>query len=188
MKNLILTILLALFAIQAQSQTDHMKFKGIPMGGSLQSFTKQLQSKGYTLLYNADGASILKGDFAGYSGCEIYVFSDNKIVHHVNVRFTMDRWEYLYGCYTDLKGMLTEKYGSPLQSEEYFENCYDGDDFLKMQGVKLDGCKYYSYFNCEQGYIALKITHVFSDSCDVILTYFDAEGIDRSRSSAMDDL
>lgn len=84
--------------------------------------------------------------------------------------------------------MLTKKYGSPLQSEENFESCYDGDDFLKLQGVKLEGCNYRSWFGCEQGFITLDITHNSSKECSVYITYFDAEGLVNSSSSAMDDL
>lgn len=73
MKNLILTILLALFASTCLAQTDQMKFKGIPMGVDIKSFTRSLQLKGYTLLEIADGTALLKGEFGGYKYSTIFV-------------------------------------------------------------------------------------------------------------------
>lgn len=50
MKHL-LTSLLLFFAVGiCSAQSEHMKFKGIPMEGSLNSFVDKLKSKGYTYL------------------------------------------------------------------------------------------------------------------------------------------
>ena len=58
------------------AQTEHMKFKGIPMEGTLQSFTLKLKAKGYVPLGTEDGVSVLKGEFAGYKNCHIYAVAD----------------------------------------------------------------------------------------------------------------
>ena len=66
MKQLILSLLLAVCTV-CSAQTNHMKFKGIPMEGTLQSFTTKLKAKGYTPIGIQDGVSLLKGEFAGYN-------------------------------------------------------------------------------------------------------------------------
>lgn len=47
MKQLFLTIMLTLLVGICPAQTEHMKFKGIPMEGTLLSFTNKLKTKGY---------------------------------------------------------------------------------------------------------------------------------------------
>lgn len=47
MKHLLCTLLLTLTVCLCSAQTEHMKFKGIPMEGTLQSFTLKLKAKGY---------------------------------------------------------------------------------------------------------------------------------------------
>lgn len=42
-----------------------MKFKGIPMEGTLQSFTKKLEAKGYKTLSIKDAQAVLTGEFGG---------------------------------------------------------------------------------------------------------------------------
>ena len=49
MKQLILSLLLAVCTV-CNAQTNHMKFKGIPIEGTLDSFVQKLKSKGFTYL------------------------------------------------------------------------------------------------------------------------------------------
>ena len=66
MKKIITMIALVLCTLAMSAQTNHMKFKGIPMEGTLQSFTNKLKMKGYTPMGIRDGVSVLKGEFAGH--------------------------------------------------------------------------------------------------------------------------
>ena len=63
MKQLILSLLLAVCTV-CNAQTNHMKFKGIPIEGTLDSFVQKLKSKGFTYLGQQDGMALLKGEFA----------------------------------------------------------------------------------------------------------------------------
>ena len=45
MKQLVLSLLIAVCTV-CNAQTGHMKFKGVPMEGTLQSFTTKLKAKG----------------------------------------------------------------------------------------------------------------------------------------------
>ena len=64
MKHLIITFLLSVLMTAGYAQTNHMKFKGIPMEGTLNSFVQKLKEKGYTYLGQQEGMALLKGEFA----------------------------------------------------------------------------------------------------------------------------
>ena len=76
MKQFLLTLLLTFAVGIGYAQTEHMKFKGIPMEGTLQSFTNQLKTKGFMPIGIKDGVSLLKGEFAGYKDCTIGAVAD----------------------------------------------------------------------------------------------------------------
>ena len=46
MKKYLLVALCCLFSILTQAQTEHMKFMGIPLNGSITAFQTKLQAKG----------------------------------------------------------------------------------------------------------------------------------------------
>lgn len=64
MKHLILSLLLAVCTV-CSAQTNHMKFKGIPIEGTLNSFVQKLKDKGYTFIGQQNGMAILKGGICG---------------------------------------------------------------------------------------------------------------------------
>ena len=64
MKHFLLTLLLTFIVGVCSAQTEHMKFKGIPMEGTLQTFTSKLKAKGFMPIGVQDGVSLLKGEFA----------------------------------------------------------------------------------------------------------------------------
>lgn len=61
MKHLFLTVLLSIVVSFPFAQTNHMKFKGIPMEGTLNSFVQKLKGMGFTYIGAQDGMAILKG-------------------------------------------------------------------------------------------------------------------------------
>ena len=76
MKRLFLQLILTLIVGICSAQSEHMKFKGVPMEGTLQSFTNKLAAKGYTPIGTQDGVSNLKGEYAGYKDGTIGAVSD----------------------------------------------------------------------------------------------------------------
>ena len=189
MKHLLCTLLLTLTVCLCSAQTEHMKFKGIPMEGTLQSFTLKLKAKGYVPLGTEDGVSVLKGEFAGYKNCHIYAVADKSgMICRVCVEFPkMDKWSDLESCYSSYKDMLTEKYGEPKVCVEEFQNKYADDDNSRMYEVKFDRCKYHSTFACKNGDITLEIIHQKFD-CFVQLSYYDKANQDKLRQNIMEDL
>lgn len=189
MRQFLITFLFLVCSVCTFAQTDHMKFKGIPMDGTLQSFTDKLKTKGYTPMGISDGISMLTGEFAGYKDCTLFAVSDKSgMICKVTVLFpSMDKWRELENCYANFKSMLSEKYGKPKICVEEFQSQYVDDDNDRIYELKMDRCKYYSVFSQENGDIQLEITHNKSD-CKVMLSYFDNANQDKLRQRIMDDL
>lgn len=97
-----------------------IKFKGVTLGAPLQEVLPQLK-KDFEYVTTYKGYTILKGKFAGYRDCSIYINAEKKdeIVSGVSVYFpTTSDWNTLYTQYCNLKNSLTEKYGDPIECEE----------------------------------------------------------------------
>ena len=172
MKHLVLSLLLAVCTV-CSAQTNHMKFKGIPIDGTLNSFVQKLKDKGYTFIGQQDGMAILKGEFAATKGCTIGVarFSDRDQVNLVAVIFPEEEtWSGITKSYYTLKDMLTEKYGTP-ECVEQFSDREPSSDFLKFHAILNDECHYVSEFSCENGKIQLTMSKQDYNSAAVILRF-----------------
>lgn len=75
----------------------------------------------------------------------------------------------------------------PKDCVEKFQHNYVNDDSSKMSELEMDGCKYYSIFDGDNGEIQLEITHQ-SMTCYVMLSYFDNANQEKLRKQIMDDL
>lgn len=189
-KAFFIAFLSLLCCVSSVFSQGHLTFKGIPIDGSLASFTTKMKAKGFSSVeVQADGA-MYKGTFAGMSDSYITAFASNGIVTTVIVHFpTMTAWSILESKYFELKSMLSQKYGEPTRYSEYFQSPYDNEssDSDKMIGTQFDHCKYCSIFEVALGQIELHITHNDRD-CYVMLKYFDKVNYSKKESSAYDDL
>jgi len=180
------------FAQNNTNTNEHMKFKGVPINGTLNGYVSKMKQSGFTLIGTEDGAAMLKGDFAAYRGCIIGVQSlkEKDLVSAITVIFPeQETWSSLASNYYDLKELLTEKYGKPSEVVENFDTSSEPrDDGYKIYAVKMDNCKYYSTFETEKGSIQLSIDHQSVMSCFVRLTYWDKINSEKIRQKAIDDL
>ena len=195
MKAKFLTTLFLLISVMsfAQNQkTDHLTFKGVPIDGTLIEYISKMKQNGFSHLATNDGTAILNGDFAGYKDCTVGVstLKQKDLVHKIAVIFPdKETWSTLFGNYSDLKGMLTEKYGEPSEVVEKFDSySQPSDDEDRMRKVKSDNCKYYSIWETDKGNIQLSISHKGFMSSFVTLAYFDKSNSELIRAKAIDDL
>lgn len=189
MRKLFISLLLAVSMV-CMSQTTHMKFKGIPMEGTLNSFVQKLKDKGFTYLGQQDGTALLKGEFAATKGCTVGVtrFSDRDQVNLVAVIFPEEEtWSSIASSYYSLKEMLTEKYGTPESTEE-FSGFEPNNDSSKFYYLLHDNCNFISEFTCEGGKIQLTMKKHDYNSASVVLRYIDRVNADETRKKVMDDL
>lgn len=193
----LITLLFVVFPLLASAQTfssatkEHFTFKGISITGSVDSFARQLQKQGYSLLELEPQGASLVGKFANEYDCTIGVLGTEKshIVYMIAVQFPeKNTWSSLKGQYSDLKEALTLKYGEPTSCVETFDSPYYEGDNYEMQALSLEKCRYTSLFMSDYGNVMLTI----SDSKCVTLLYVDNEGhgihLEEARSAVMDDL
>lgn len=176
-----------------ENDNKHLEFKGIPINGSLKKFVTNMKTAGFkTVGVISNGTATLKGDFAGYKDCRLYVqtMDGADIVSTIVVQFPeCERWDHLHGYYKDLKEMLTQKYGKPYSVREKFQG-YIGieTDDAKMLQVGSDECKYETEFRTEKGKIILRIEPMEYDSGCVCLQYSDKINSGVVKQKAIDDL
>lgn len=177
---------------EIEKDNKHLEFKGIPINGSLKKFVTNMKSAGFKTVGSvSNGNAVLKGDFAGYKDCRLYVqtIDGADIVSTIVVQFPeYDRWEYLYGNYTNLKEMLTQKYGKPHSAREEFQGYISRTDDDKMWQVGKGECKYETEFRTEKGKIILWIEQGGYKSGSACLQYNDKINSGIVKQKAIDDL
>jgi len=195
MRTSFLSFLAVIISIPTFAQTlEHMSFKGVPIDGTLNEYVAKMKQNGFQYLGTEDGTAILNGDFAGYKNCHVGVTTLNKIdlVHKIGVIFpNQETWSRLFSNYSDLKQMLTEKYGNPNDEVELFDvKSFELplDDNSKMHQVKMDRCNFYTVWKTDKGEIQLAIDHNGFTSCFVKVGYFDKINSAIINEKAKDDL
>ena len=186
---LITALMLIPFSMFAQ--TDHLKFKGVTIDGTLNQFVATMQNAGFTKLGQDGKAVILEGDFAGYKDCYIVVSTlDNKdLVNQIAVKFNSHNdWRSLENNYLNLKELLTKKYGVPFGAVEEFQNKYVDDDNDKYHEVIMNRCNFRTEWKTELGNIILAITFQRGIGCYVVLGYVDKANDAIIEQTALDDL
>ena len=122
-KSLLLLMMVLLLALTSFAQTEHMKFMGIPIDGSLKSFCSQLKKKGFDrdpYETRRKDSRIYFGEFAGHNS-KIFVYSDAKSnnVHSVIVNIPSYEEDVALSIYNNLRQMLIEKYSEDVGVKEY---------------------------------------------------------------------
>lgn len=191
-KHLTLFLACLVFAGNLFAQ-QHLSFKGVPINGTLKSYTDEMVKAGFHYEGTQDGIAILSGDFAGYKGCGIGVatLKNCDVVSHIAVLFPdKDTWSAVLSDYEHLKAMLTEKYGTPSDSKEKFTGYVgDYDNSLVMYALKDGEYVWYTTFTTELGDIELSImAGSKSRTACVRLSYYDKANSEKVRSAAMEDL
>lgn len=176
-------------------ESTHMKFKGISLGESPYNFANALEKQGYTYATKTGDTYVLRGAFAGYSNCNIYVTAaqyDNTVAHVGVCLPDQTKWEYLLNRYNSLKEMMTQKYGEPESCIETFNtSSMPTSEYKIMSLLRDDEFKYETVFFNEGGYIKLIINHLYVDyehHFYVSLIYVDGPAYEITNKRAIDDL
>lgn len=132
----------------------------------------------------------LIGDFAGYKDCTIgiIVLDEKDLVYKVGVFFpSKESWASIEKVYLKVKDMLTNKYGTPKESQNYFiKNPQDDND--KIYELNNKRFSYFSKYEIDKGEILLEIVNLSYNKNKVRLTYWDKINTDIINSLALDDL
>lgn len=124
--KLLLLLFVSLFTLAMSAQTEHMKFAGIPLTGTIDQFQKKLVAKGFRLNTTMNrmlpvGTRSFIGTFAGKKGnIAVYYDSDSKTVYGAKVFYDNLSEDLAKGEMNNLRSILSTKYGE--------ENITDGSD------------------------------------------------------------
>ena len=195
MKRILIALLFVFscIGVMAQNANEHLKFMGIPINGTLESFTQKLVAKKIKRIQAAEGIGIFNGTFAGKMNCNIFVATvpNRNIVSKVVVFLPpRETWAWLESDYNEFKQMLTSKYGEPFQHSETFKaGTFTSSDYLKISALKEGKCEYYVGWKLNEGVILLEIISIESpSSCLVRLSYYDAINSKLEETSKQNDL
>lgn len=125
-RKLLLLLLVSLFTLVLQAQTEHMKFAGIPLTGTIDQFQKKLVAKGFRLNSKVSkvlpvGTRSYTGTFAGKKGnIAVYYDSDSKTVYGAKVFYDNLSEDLARSEMNNLRSILSTKYGE--------DNISDGSD------------------------------------------------------------
>lgn len=200
MKKIIATLLFLIILMSSSfaQSSEHLKFKGVPIDGTLNEYVSKMKQAGLQLVEIEDGVAMMNGNFAGYNDCQIGIKSSQKqdLVYEVMVIFPIQsKWAGLNNNYENLKSMLLQKYGNPIECVEEFaflkEKSKDEINKIMMDNVaflcNIGMCTWYSSFETLNGSIELSIeNHGFSYF--VLLRYYDKINYDKYKDAAMEDL
>ena len=193
MKKIVVTLFLLMsFTLTFAQSSEHLKFKGVPIDGTLSEYVLKMKQAGFQLVGTDDGVALLEGEFAGYRGCLIAVstLKSVNVVNTIGVVFpARENWSSLEGDYEHLKSMLTEKYGEPSDVVEKFQGYGDPQtDQEKWINIMTDNYTWYTIFETENGDIQLSLEKGDYGEYFVLLKYFDKINTEAVRSAAMEDL
>ena len=193
MKKIVVTLFLLMsFTLIFAQSSEHLKFKGVPIDGTLNEYVSKMKQAGFQLIGTDDGVALLEGEFAGYRGCLIAVstLKSVNVVNTIGVVFpARENWSSLEGDYEHLKSMLTEKYGEPSDVVEKFQGYGDPQtDQEKWINIMTDNYTWYTIFETEDGDIQLSLEKGDYGEYFVLLKYFDKINTEAVRSAAMEDL
>ena len=189
--SIILLLSLMPFSLLSQEE-EHLKFKGVPIDGTLKEFTSKLVKTGLKEIGQENGQVMLFGDFAGFRDCMIYATTTpgKDLVYMVAAMLNpTDHWSALQRDYEALNSMLKIKYGEPSEVIEEFQSfSKPKSDSEKILYLKTDRCNYQTIFDTKKGRIAVKLAHGDKDLCFVIIAYEDGINALRHSNAAIDDL
>lgn len=181
------------FGQDSVPETTHLRFMGIEICGKLADFIDKLEDKDLTVSSQEKGSAVLLGKFAGIDA-SVYVFATPKsnTVQGVSVSFynPTGMWTDLKFQYMNIKELLIEKYGEPVEMEYFSKPNIDGSG-QELGELKEGRGSYKSTFLppglLDEGMIVLSINAEFSFPC-VGLSYIDSKNSKLFRSESQEDL
>ena len=186
MKKTLLVILCCLFSITIQAQTEHLKFMGIPLNGSITAFQTKLQAKG--IKYDAEGSRQLKvgcrcfkGSFSGEKA-DFYVYYNErtKVVYRAKAVITCLSKEKGEEKFDTFRSMLKSKYS------DGYSNDSEQDGHPSLSILVPD-----SKLENDLGYVGMYITNPPYSFMDEVYLHIDYEDISNKKvnqANNMDDL
>lgn len=192
MKKLIVSFAFVLIALTsyAQSSSEHLAFKGIPIEGSMTEFCEELGKKGLLYLGKKNNTAFFEGDFTGRNAnIGVSATDDGENVFAVIVMFDpSDEWKMLVNTYDYYKDLYTRKYGKPVATKERNPS-YSNTNTSLMAEVNDGRVDWYSTWEVIGGSISLSIektSGVYEGM--VIIRYRDAQNAEAKIQNDLEEI
>ena len=151
MKRILSFFVMLVLTLGVMAQTQHMKFMGIPLNGTISAFHQKLVAKGCKpeVEYNKTapvGSRHFIGTFFGEKALIIvYYNAKTKVVYRAKACIDRSSEDDIIRKYNEVKSALEEKYPDAYMCE--VENYgYDSMQFYTAEGeIDLYVSKYYGY-------------------------------------------
>ena len=196
------TIMLWLFAIVsivsfAQNTTEHLKFMGIPINGTITQFQSKLLAKGCTLNRVSNtlpiGCRAFRGNFIG-NKVEIYVYYDEKTktVYRTKAVISGTSEDLADQKYNEFKDMLIKKYDDELGFQQSDKQSFSILVISKNQNYDPDST-YSASTHSYKGEIDLYVTKDDTYArypywYNVHIDYIDAKNKEKHDNQSLEDL
>lgn len=173
MKRVVVTFLLFCGVVMVRlNAQEHLRFMNTPIEGTMREFATKMEAKGFVLDYDGEEGVLMKGTFIG-KDCDLILFKDPETeksrVVSVCFKKKYSSWYSLKGGYAKIVNRYIEKYGEPSKKAHNFLYPYYEGDGYEMAAVKLDKCRYWSYWEFEEGNIVVAIL----ESARIMIYYTD---------------
>lgn len=183
----VLTVFIALIACASIMAQEHLKFKGIPIEGSMTSFCQKLEAKGLIILDKTNNSTLLTGNFTDRIADIGVKATDNGDVYAVSVMFEpIDEWSTLVNIYDQYKALYTRKYGKPTFSEENNPARSNSNTAL-MAELRNGTVSYLCIWETTGGNIVLNIQHILYGNF-VVISYLDKKASDILDKNNLEDI
>ena len=179
MKRILSFFVMLVLTLGAMAQTQHMKFMGIPLDGTISAFHQKLVAKGCkhdVEVSNAVGAGgrAFTGTFFGEKA-QIFVYynAKTKVVYRAKACIDRRDEEYIIRKYDEVKSALEEKYPDAYMSEDE----HNGYESLT--------------FYTDQGWIDLYVSkhdNVYPTVYTLFIDYVDGVNFKKNENNKMNDL
>lgn len=181
MKKIILSLLVTMIIIPVSGQTEHMKFAGIPLTGSIDQFQQKLMAKDYvpnTFInkHLPKGTRAFSGTFIGKKAeVAIYYDKTSKEVYGAKAYFEDLTEEKAIDEFGYLKNLLKQKYDDGI----YEDGEHNG---FKSITIYTDLGYIFVYINKNEN------LHGYPYHFSVHLEYYDTINGKKHNRSVLDDL
>lgn len=168
--NFVLILTFCLCTLAGYGQ-EHLRFKNVPMDGTVINFTKELIKEGFIVQKEKKNLNVLIGNFISRP-CEVRLVGTHKTATIWKVVVYLPKvkeWSPLKIDYVNLKQAFVDKYGAG-KSYEFFSQPYVDGDGGELQALASERCHYITYWEKPEGTIALQIT----TEGRITITYEDA--------------
>ena len=179
MKRIFSFFVMLVLTLGVMAQTQHMKFMGIPLDGTISAFHQKLVAKGCK--HNVEvsnvvgaGSRVFVGTFFGEeASIHVYYNAKTKVVYRAKACIERSSEDNIIRKYNEVKSALEEKYPDAymVKSEDYG---YDSLTFYTGQG--------------SIGLYVAKYDNVYSTVYSLHIDYFDKVNFKKNENSKMNDL